>query len=165
MSQFYVGVSAGSLPPSVPLQFTTDSGIAIPAANNVNVFGGVGTETSASGSTITINVNTTSFNWSEQSLNFNAVVQNGYYCNNSLIVSLPATAGLNIGDTIIVYVDTASTVTIQANTGQSIQVGNSISSSAGTAHSNTQGSLLELNFKPSDLTWHTIASMGTWTTT
>jgi len=165
MSQFYVGVSAGSLPPSVPLQFTTDSGIAVPSANNLNVIGGTGTTTSGSGSTITITVQNDGFVWSEQNASFPAAIQNGYYCNAALTVSLPATAGLTIGNTIIIFVDTASTVTIQANTGQFIQVSSSISSSAGTALSNTQGSILELNFKPSDSTWHTISSLGTWTTT
>jgi hypothetical protein len=55
MSQFFVGVTAGSLPPSVPLQFTaSDATIAIPAGNNLNVFGANGATTTASGSTITI---------------------------------------------------------------------------------------------------------------
>lgn len=55
MSQFYQGTTAGSLPPAVPLQFTTDDMlVAIPAANNLNVFGSDGVTTSSSGSTITI---------------------------------------------------------------------------------------------------------------
>lgn len=59
MSQFYQGVTSGSLPPSVPTQFTTDNGsVAIPTGNNINVFtpgnGTDGIATSASGSTITI---------------------------------------------------------------------------------------------------------------
>ena len=119
----------------------------------------------STGSTITVTVVTDGFAWSEQTTNFNAAVENGYYCNNGLTVTLPATAGLLVGNTVIIYEDTTSTVTIQANTGQSIQVSNSISSSGGTAVSNTQGSLLELNFKPSDTTWHTVSSMGTWETT
>lgn len=53
MSQFFQGVTAGALPPSVPLQFTTDSGIAVPAANNLNVFGTPGISTSGTGSTVT----------------------------------------------------------------------------------------------------------------
>lgn len=52
MSQFYQGVTSGSLPPSVPLQFTTDSGVAVPVGNNLNVFGEEGASTRASGSTI-----------------------------------------------------------------------------------------------------------------
>jgi hypothetical protein len=47
MSQFYVGVTAGSLPPSVPTSFVTDNGTAIPAANILNVNGGPGISTSA----------------------------------------------------------------------------------------------------------------------
>lgn len=55
MSQFFVGVTAGSLPPSVPLRFTaSDATVAIPAANNLNVFGANGATTTAAGSTITI---------------------------------------------------------------------------------------------------------------
>lgn len=154
--------SAGPVPPSVPTQFTTDSGIAVPAANNLNVFGGTGATTSGSGSTITITVVNDSFSWSEQNISFAALIQHGYYCNAALTVTLPVTAGLAIGNTIIIYVDTASAVIIQANTGQMIQIGNQISISSGVVTSSTQGALLELNFKPSDSTWHTIASMGAW---
>ena len=160
-----INTSSGPVPPTVPTQFTTDSGVAVPAANNLNVFGGTGATTSGAGSTITITVKNDGFTWSEKNTDFNAVVQNGYYCNGALIVTLPMTAGLVIGNTVIIYVDTASTVTIQANAGQMIQVGSAISAAAGITASNTRGALLELNFKPTDLTWHTISSMGSWTTT
>lgn len=54
-------VSTGSLPPSVPTSFTTDSGVAVPVANNLNIFGidsaannDNGISTSGSGATVNV---------------------------------------------------------------------------------------------------------------
>lgn len=50
-------ISAGA---SVPTTLTTDSGVATPSANNVNIFGGTnGIDTTASGATVTINFDVT----------------------------------------------------------------------------------------------------------
>lgn len=162
MSQIYKSAASGPVPPSVPTSFVTDNGTAIPAANILNVLGGSNTTTSGSGNTVTITVVNDGFTWSEQVVSFPAVVQNGYFCNAALTVTLPASGGLVIGNTVIIYVDTSSTVTIQAGTGEFIQVSSNISVAGGTASSNTRGSILELVFKPSDLTWHTISSLGVW---
>lgn len=49
MSQFYIGTTAGSLPPSVPTSFVTDSGTVIPSGNTVNINGGSSTKNTANG--------------------------------------------------------------------------------------------------------------------
>lgn len=61
MSQFYIGVTAGSLPPSVATSYVTDDGIAIPAANILNVLANDtnvnndnGIQTIGSGNTVTV---------------------------------------------------------------------------------------------------------------
>lgn len=59
MSQFYQGVTSGSLPPSVPTSFVTDSGTAIPVGNILNVITGVGATTTGAGNTITISLDNT----------------------------------------------------------------------------------------------------------
>ena len=161
-----INTVSGAVPPTVATSYVTDNGTAFPALNILNVNGGVGVVTSAPGSSnqIVITVKNEGFTWSEQNASFPAAVQNGYFCNATLTATLPATAGLVIGNTLIIYVDTTQVVTIQANTGQMIQVGNNISAPGGTATStlNVKGEILELIFKPSDVTWHTQSSMGSW---
>lgn len=49
-----ISLSSAPMPPEVPEQFTTDSGIAVPVANNLNILGGEGIDTSGAGDTVTI---------------------------------------------------------------------------------------------------------------
>lgn len=166
MSQAGILNVAGGGGGGSPIQtLTGDSGGAVPpTANNINILGGAGVEVvgTPGTSTLTINVTTSGFEWSEETVSFSAVSGHGYFCNNALTVSLPSNVGLPIGSTVIIYVDTADPVIIQANGVDKIQVSSNISIPGGTATSTQQGNILELVYKPSDFTWHTISSMGTW---
>jgi len=157
-----ISSTAGPVPPSVPTQFTTDNGVAVPVANNLNVFGGDGISTSGSGSTITVTVVTDGFDWSEEvGPTYNISVDHGVFCNAAMTVNLP-TASLVTGDTVLIYNDFGATVTVQTGAGQRIQFGTDLSSVAGTATSSNIGDILELTYKLSDTAWHVIASVGSW---
>lgn len=163
MSQISISPTSAAPPPTVATQYVTDSGTAIPAANILNVLGGNSTvQTSGTGNTLTITVVNDGFKWSDQALSFVATVQNGYFCTAALTVTLP-TVGLVTGSTVIIYVDTASAVVIKAGAGQQIEISNALSSVAGTATSTGQGDILEVVYRASDTTWHTISSQGTFT--
>lgn len=166
MSQVIKNLASGPVPPSVPTSFLLDDGnSAVPAANVLEVLGGSGTFTSIGISNqIKINVVNDGFPWTDEAISFLAVPQNGYFCTGTLTASLPSSAGLANGATIIFYVDTASVITIQANTGQFINIGSMISTSGGTAKSNAEGSTLTLTFRIADVSWHAISSLGSWAT-
>lgn len=58
MSQIYKsGTSGPPLNPTIPTQFTEDTGTAIPALNNLNIVGADGIKTIGSGSTVTVGFN------------------------------------------------------------------------------------------------------------
>ncbi len=162
MSQIIKNLASGPVPPSVATSYVTDSGTAVPALNILNILGGSGTTTTGSGNTITINVVNDGFPWSDQSVSFAALPQNGYFCTAALTVTLP-TASLVTGSTIIIYVDTASAVVIQAGAGQQIEISQTLSSVAGTATSTAQGNIVTLVYRASDTTWHSISSSGSFT--
>jgi hypothetical protein len=104
---------------------------------------------------------TSNIPWTDEGGNFAAASNNGYFCTAALTATLPATPAQ--GDIIRIVCDTASIVTIQANTGQKIRIANQISSTAGTATSTKQGDTLDLVYRSSSATWYAFSSpCGVW---
>ena len=98
--------------------------------------------------------------WSDQSSSFTAVVNNGYFCTAALTVTLPSSPSQS--DTVVIAVDTASTVIIQAPTGTLMRIGNRLSSSGGTFTNSSIGDSVEFVYRVADTTWFSIASTGSW---
>lgn len=168
MSQ--AGINNTSIvPPTSLTKFTFDDGThTIVASNNVNVNNGTGVNITANpdlSSSFIVNVINDGFPWSDQAVSFSAAKQNGYFCTAGLTVSLP-TAGLVTGSTIIIYVDTASSVVLQAGAGQQIEISQTLSTVGGigpaTATSTSQGNIVTLVYRASDTTWHAISSAGSF---
>jgi hypothetical protein len=123
MSQASSASAVGT--PTIPTQFTTDSGIAVPAAHNLNVLGGPGTSTTGSGSTITIAVSGAGFTWNVVTSANNTVtlaLENGYIAKGgtAVLFKLPVTAA--VGDTyqILGYGNLWS---VSQNVGQTMTLG------------------------------------------
>lgn len=140
---------------------TGDSGGALsPASNNWNILGRSGSKTSGSGSTLTIS----SPPFSQVSSTSTSVLNSGEIVTAAVTRTLPATAGLIDGDTVIFTATTAGNLVVTANTGQTITIGNAVSSSGGTATSSVAGSALTLRFDATAVTWRSIATQGNWIT-
>ena len=163
MSQIIKNLASGPVPPAVATSYLLDDGnSAVPAANILEVLGGSGTFTRLGiPSQIKIDVVNDGFPWSDEAISFLAEVQHGYFCTAALTVTLPS-AGLVTGSTVIIYVDTASAVVLQAAAGQQIEISQTLSSVAGTATSTAQGNIVQLVYRSSDTTWHAISSAGSF---
>jgi hypothetical protein len=102
--------------------------------------------------------------WTDEATSFNAAKNNGYFVTATATATLPASPAQ--GDTIAFEVDSASGIlTIQANTGQIIRIGKTVSAAAGTAASNFEGDAVVLVYRTVDTSWQGIQSIGTWTVT
>jgi hypothetical protein len=102
--------------------------------------------------------------WTDKAISFAAASQNGYFVTANATATLPASPSQ--GDLIQFSVDNASAIlTIQANTGQLIRIGKTVSASAGIAVSNFNGDSIALVYRASDTSWISQSSMGTWTVT
>ncbi len=133
------------------------------ASNNINIVGN-GVSVVVSGNpatnTLTIDVNDGGFLWSNQSTNFNAATNNGYFITGNATATLPASP--SIGDAIQFFVQGAFTLTLQANTGQTIQFASVSSSSAGTFSNTASGDACEIVYNTTGTQWNSIDFTGAW---
>jgi hypothetical protein len=142
--QLIIGSTAGA-----PAAATLTAGAGISITNGSN--------------SITIAASTGAFTWSETSGAFNAVKQNGYFITTTATATLPASP--TEGDTIIFSVDTTNLLTITANTGQTIRLGNTVTAAAGTAVNTLQGDSINLVYKSTGTVWIALSSVGQWNLT
>ena len=98
--------------------------------------------------------------WTDEATSFTAVVNNGYFATAALTATLPSAP--TQGQVVDIAVDSSGTVIIQAASGQVIRLGNSTSSTAGTATSTAIGSSLQMVYRASNSEWFVIATQGSW---
>ena len=102
------------------------------------------------------------FIWQDVSGAFISKRNNGYFITATASSTLPA--GASEGDTILYALDTTQILTLTANAGQTIRIGNNVSSSGGTAVSTLRGDSLSLVFRSVSQSWIAVpAPVGTWT--
>lgn len=101
--------------------------------------------------------------WSDTSGAVLTVINNGYFCSAAATPTLPAAP--SEGDVVAVIVDAGALVTITANAGQKIRLGNTLSAAAGTCATSTQGNAIFLVYRTSGTTWIALSAVGSWTIT
>ena len=159
----------GALPPGGGVQtLTGNDSIAVgpDLNNNINLIGGTGVTVSGNAGTNTETISITSggFTWSDTSGAFAAASQNGYFITTTATGTLPASP--TEGTTIKFIVDTTNLLTIQANTGQSIRIGTTLSAAAGTAVNTQRGDAITLVYRTTGTTWFAeLNPVGGWNVT
>lgn len=103
------------------------------------------------------------FPWTDVSGVVNAAVNNGYFVTATCTSTLPGSPSQ--GDRIAYNLDTTNILTIQANTGQRIRIGLTLSAAAGTCVSIARGDAVTLVYRTSGATWHAQNVVGTWSIT
>jgi len=130
-----------------------------PAAANITPGAGISITNAAN--SITIAATGSGMAWSDTSGTVTASINNGYFITATCTSTLPASP--SEGDSVAYVVDTTNILTITANTGQKIRVGNQLSVAVGTCANNFRGDAIELTYRTSGTTWFARSVEGTWT--
>lgn len=102
------------------------------------------------------------FTWSNKSVSFNALKNNGYFITGTCTATLPTNASSAIGDTIRFFVQGAFVLTLQAAASQKIQIASNLSSSAGTQVSTANGDAVEIVFNTTANQFNSTSFVGAW---
>jgi len=148
----------------VATSYTCDVGSAVPAANNLNVLGGTGCNTSGSGDTVTINVSGGGFEWIDVTGTSDDIDPNtGYIANNASLVTLTLPASPTVGDCYRVVVKGTGFARIAQNANRTIQLGNEVTTTGvgGYLQATKVGDSIEILCTADD-EFYVLSSMGNW---
>jgi len=148
---FLQGNSGGAVPPD-------GSGIIhVVGAAGTTVVGNIGTNT------LTITVSGSGMTWNTITASQTLAINNGYICispGGALALLLPAVSAL--GDEIQVTLDGATSFSITQGAGQSVRLGNQVTTAGvgGSITTTQQGDTLTLICQTANLKWNVLSSMG-----
>lgn len=148
-------------------QIDADTGTAVPIGGVINIFGGTGISTSASGNTVTITATSSGFTWNVVTSANNPVTltpNNGYITKGASAVQFTLPASASIGDTYRI-VGYSNLWTIAQNANQTITLGIR-TTTAGIGGSMTATSVsdsIELVNVTANLEWVVTDSIGNLT--
>lgn len=157
------GILSYTSNPAIAVQYTTDAGVATPAANNLNIFGGAGITVSGAGDTVTITATALATYWNSIAINTALAVNNGYICNapgGALLLTLPAVSA--VGDEIEIMLNGATSWKVVQGAGQRCYLGNlgSTLGAAGYLESTDQGDAIKLLCVVANTTWRATSAVG-----
>ena len=101
------------------------------------------------------------FPWVNQGVNTTVVSNQGNFATAAITLTLPAAPSQ--GDTCKFKCTTAGILTVAANAGQTIQLGNQTSAVAGNITSTAIGDAVELTYYAAGTVWIVDAVIGNWT--
>jgi hypothetical protein len=99
--------------------------------------------------------------WIDQGTSTNLVINSNYFATAAVTLTLPASPVQ--GSRIRVIVDTASSVVLQANTGQTIRLSSNTSTLAGTITNSLRGDAVTLEYRSTGSVWIALSFIGAWT--
>jgi len=136
-----LNTSGGPVPPIVATSYVTDAGIAVPAANILNVLGGNNIGTTGVGNTITINVNDTTNHAVQIGNASGSLTSIGVGTNGQVLIGAtgadPAFANLTSPDNSITFTTGANSLALSVTGGTT--VGKTITGDSGGALSPVAG--------------------------